>query len=391
MLSQLDKTMQNFNVDAIVVYTEDGAPSPVFRYLTRAPLANGGVYLKVKGKKPIVLVSSNFEVPSFKKESVVKDVRGFVEVAKSDEPMSACIGRVLEELGAKLVAYDPMPVKLYLKLRELGYNISLPDENTDVVTELRLTKDEEELKHITHVGLLAQKVLKNVFEELSKCEIKNNKLCKGSKALTIKDARKLIQIECAKECLENPAGIIFAQGPEGAEPHNHGTDSLPLLANVPTVVDFFPYNNESGYWFDMTRTVVFGKASQEVKEVYNLVLQAQQAAEECMREGTFWYGPFEKACDILEAKGFNTVRKDAKSLSGFIHSLGHGVGVQIHELPRLSKKENVKGKKLASGMVFSNEPGLYLPGKFGVRIEDILVCTKTGVKNLTPFSKELEI
>jgi len=395
MLSKLDKAMKQFGVDAVLVQTMDGMASPLFRYLTRAPLHNGGFYIKVSGQEPIVLAASDFEVPTFRKESVVKNVKGFSEIKSKDKTTLSCLDVVLKDFGLEkwnqIAVYDPFSIELYSKLKKYWLGISPPAQEKDALQQARITKDQKELEYIRQAGEMTQRVLGRALKFFRNCQIKNNKLYRNNKLLTIGDAKTLFNVECINEGLLNSDGLIFSQGAEGAEPHNTGTDSLPVYANTPTIIDFYPFNPKTGYWFDMTRTVVFGKASSEVKKVYELVLQAQQVGEDYAKAGGLCNTPYEKVCNFFESKGHKTARGEPTSLHGFIHGLGHGIGTQVHEPPWLSGKKRAGKSILRANSVFSNEPGLYLPGKFGIRLEDILVCRNGKPVNLATFPKELEL
>ncbi|MGA2239672.1 MAG: M24 family metallopeptidase, partial [Candidatus Bathyarchaeia archaeon] len=148
-----------------------------------------------------------------------------------------------------------------------------------------------------------------------------------------------------------------------------------------------------GYWFDLTRTYVVGKPLPKVKKMFDAVRQVQTRMLDSTREGTQASKMMNLACDLFERRRFKTIRavlrgdKDAMRV-GFIHSLGHGVGLTIGERPQLSLFSD---ETLRRGHVVTVEPGLYEPGLGGVRIEDTVVITKRGIDNLTPLEKELRI
>ena len=167
---------------------------------------------------------------------------------------------------------------------------------------------------------------------------------------------------------------IIAAGPHGAMPHAQLSDQVIGDGDM-IVMDFGCV--WQGYHSDMTRTVAMGKATDEMKTVYDIVRKAQQAALEGLRDGVGEVEGDKIARDIIGNAGYG---------KQFGHGLGHGVGLEIHEEPRLSPL--AKGT-LTEGMVVTVEPGIYLPGKFGVRIEDFVVIKQDGVENLTKAPKEL--
>jgi Xaa-Pro aminopeptidase len=165
---------------------------------------------------------------------------------------------------------------------------------------------------------------------------------------------------------------IVASGVRSALPHGRATEArLPRRGFV--TLDFGVVLD--GYCSDMTRTVHLGRASAAEREVYDAVLEAQQAGVAAMRAGV-------TAGDVDEAA--RSVLRRTKLDQWFTHSTGHGVGLEIHEGPRLAAKQK---QRLESGMVVTIEPGVYMPGRFGVRIEDMVLVTATGGEILTPCTK----
>jgi Xaa-Pro aminopeptidase len=189
-----------------------------------------------------------------------------------------------------------------------------------------------------------------------------------------------------------PEGTIFAVGPSSADPHEMGIASDPIRAGVPIVFDLFPVG-VGGYWFDLTRTYVVGKPPLKVKRMFDTVREAQIRTLDSIKEGTQASKVMNLACDLFERRGFKTIRailggdRNATRV-GFIHSLGHGVGLTIGERPYLSLFSD---DTLRRSQVVTVEPGLYEPGVGGVRIEDTIVITKRGIDNLTTLEKEFRI
>ena len=167
---------------------------------------------------------------------------------------------------------------------------------------------------------------------------------------------------------------IIAAGPHGAMPHAQLSDQVIRDGDM-IVMDFGCIYG--GYHSDMTRTIVAGKATDEMKAVYDIVLKAQQTALDGLRDGIGEVAGDKLARDIIDRAGYG---------KQFGHGLGHGVGLEMHEEPRLAPL--AKGV-IREGMVVTVEPGIYLPGKFGVRIEDFVLVKKDGIENLTKAPKEL--
>ena len=180
------------------------------------------------------------------------------------------------------------------------------------------------------------------------------------------------------------SNTITAHGTQCSQPHNVG--SGPILAGETVVVDIFPRDDETGYWGDMTRTFVKGEPLPVVKRAYDAVLAASEAAEKMIRAGVIAADVHNKAKEIMASAGFKTGKNNDGIPCGFIHGLGHGVGLEIHEAPRVSPANPTPLRK---GHVISNEPGLYHPAWGGIRLEDVLVVTENGVRNFFTMPKDL--
>jgi Xaa-Pro aminopeptidase len=175
-----------------------------------------------------------------------------------------------------------------------------------------------------------------------------------------------------------------APGRLGCDPHDEGHG--PIRAGAPIIVDIFPRAQKNGYFADITRTFVKGRASKKVRAMYDAVYDGQRLALRSIRDGA-------RASDIHGAihalfgeRGFKSGKIDGR-MQGFFHGTGHGLGLEIHEPPRVAGNDAV----LKAGMVVTVEPGLYYWPHGGVRIEDTVLVTKRGLKNLTRFPKVFEI
>ncbi len=186
-------------------------------------------------------------------------------------------------------------------------------------------------------------------------------------------SRELMELRLDEGFDSVGAGLI-ACGPESASPHPQLTDRI--IRNGDSVM-FDIGGTYKGYHADMTRTFAVGRASSEFREAYEIVLQAHLAARQMAREGVPACRMDEAARDVITAAGYGAY---------FTHRLGHGIGLDIHEPPYADAKAALP---LMAGNVLSDEPGIYLPGKFGIRIEDLLVITKDGCQTLNSMPKSL--
>jgi Xaa-Pro aminopeptidase len=178
---------------------------------------------------------------------------------------------------------------------------------------------------------------------------------------------------------------IVAGGKQGCDPHERGYGQL--RANQPVIIDVFPRSQKTGYFGDITRTVVKGKASEGVRRLYHTVAQAQEIVFEELRHGSKGAEVHGKVTGLFERQGYKTGRRKGR-MQGFFHGTGHGLGLEIHELPRISASSR---DVLQSGHVVTVEPGLYYPEMGGVRLEDVALVTPNSPKNLTKFEKVLEV
>lgn len=251
--------------------------------------------------------------------------------------------------------------------------------------ERRGIKEEEEVKEIRATQRTNEKAMRAAIEAIRKSAIRSDKkLFLGGRILTSEFLKELIEIEFVRGGCKSEDDIVSCAA-RTSQPHNSG--SGPLLANQPIIIDIYPRSFRSRYYADMTRTVVKGKASPEIRKMYAAVLQGQKMAIKEARAGIEARWLFDQVKGYFEQQGYMT-RSGSRSPEGFIHNLGHGIGLEIHEPPFLGP---ANAAKLRAGNVVTIEPGLYYPGIGGVRIEDMVLIKKDGCENLTRIPKTLEL
>ncbi len=240
----------------------------------------------------------------------------------------------------------------------------------------RMVKSPEEIACIAKTQKAARAAMKAVGDAIKQARPgKGGLLMLDGKELTSERARKIVRGEIlARNCIDE--GTIIAGGTQAANPHETGHG--PLKTGEWIVCDIFPRNLDTGYWGDMTRTFMNGTPDPERKRMYNAVLKAQKLALSIIRAGIEGSAVHKATSESMVDANFETYTGDDGMGRGFIHSTGHGVGLEIHEMPRLSPS----GGKLEAGMVVSVEPGLYYPELGGVRIEDLVVVEEDGVRIL---------
>jgi Xaa-Pro aminopeptidase len=211
---------------------------------------------------------------------------------------------------------------------------------------------------------------------------RSGRLLHAGRPLTSASLKELIERTLlAAQCVAEDT--IVAVGPQGARPHDAG--SGPLRAGVPVVIDIFPRDKETGYWGDITRTVVRGPAPPAIRRMHRAVLAAQKLALAMIRPGVEVRAVQRAVEEHFRKMGYETSLAPPGRERGFIHGVGHGVGLDIHEAPGLRHESG----RLRAGHVVTVEPGLYYPGIGGVRIEDTVVVTRTGHKILATFPRNL--
>ena len=247
-------------------------------------------------------------------------------------------------------------------------------------------KTGDEAEKLFHSEKAAEKGLLRAREVLGASSVDNDdRIIYQNEVLTSEKLRAEIDCELIR-CGMLPTGTICAGAVQSAQPHNPGSGTL--YANTPIVIDIFPKSLASGYWGDLTRTAVKGKAPDVVKAAHRAVCEAKQSAIAMLAIGAIPAQIHLAAEKILAEHGFFTGRTDAGDF-GFFHSLGHGVGLDIHEAPRLSPRND---SPLRGGEVVTVEPGLYYPEWGGIRQEDLIYLAPDGeVKNLTSLPDTLEI
>ncbi|MCO8267961.1 Xaa-Pro peptidase family protein [Haloferax sp. AB510] len=268
-------------------------------------------------------------------------------------------------------------------LRDEG--VVVEAETDDVLTNIRAVKADEEVEHV-HAAQDANEAAMRAAEGLIRdADVADDgTLTYEGEPLTSERVKEEIEVTLLRHGCALDETIV-ACGADAADPHDRG--SGPLRADEAVIIDIFPRDKETKYNGDMTRTFVKGEPSPEIREWFDLTEEAFEAALDAVEPGATGADVHDAVCDVYEAAGENTLRADPSAETGFIHSTGHGVGLDVHELPSLSPS----GEELRPGHVITIEPGLYDPEIGGVRIEDLVVVTEDGYENLTEYPVELVV
>jgi Xaa-Pro aminopeptidase len=405
LIEDLDKEMQARGIDGIVGFGESTLADPDLTYAVGGALARGGFYFKKMGRPPLLLVDG-VDYGSAKRLGRVKRIETLTQwdyerlqrqYPRRADAWARLVAAVLrkESVRGKVVLFGRNDLGKGLEfagaLRRLGIQVVRP-RSPSILETVRDTKTPGEIANLNAVAWKTSEIVNYVMRSLRNTKEKRGHLQVGKKRATVGLIKSMIASKLASEGLVAPEGTIFAIGPSGADPHNLGTPTAEIRKGRLIVFDIFP-QAASGYWFDLTRTFLLGRAPRKARKMYETVQDAQGEVLDYLRAGVSGDGAIRLACDIIERAGFRTVRlifdgKTRRICSGFTHALGHGVGLSIGESPYLSFTSK---SPLKAGEVVTIEPGIYFPGYGGVRLEDTVLIKSKGIENLTHIDKELEL
>jgi Xaa-Pro aminopeptidase len=386
-LSQLDTFLDETGVDGYLVDADSTDSDQYYLSGFDAPdpfvtLYDGAVHL---------LFARSLEYGRAQREARAETVERDVDYGYGDlvekygpqEARDRVLASFLDAHGVESVAAPPrFPLRTADGLREQGIEVTA--EDSGVVTEIRATKTGEEVEHVREAQRANEAAMRRAEKLVADADVDDGQLVHDGDVLTSERVKEAIEVELLRHGCALDETIV-ACGADAADPHDRG--SGPLEAGEPVIIDIFPQSKATKYHADMTRTFCAGTPDETVREWYDLTAEAKQAALETVEPGVTGAAVHDAVCDVYEAAGVPTLRSDETAETGFIHSTGHGVGLDVHELPRLAPD----GGELRPGQVITVEPGLYDPAVGGVRIEDIVVVTEDGHENLTDYEEALVV
>jgi Xaa-Pro aminopeptidase len=266
----------------------------------------------------------------------------------------------------------------------------------DVISQARKTKDAQEVALIREACRRTEGVIGQTLDFLRTHPAKGDGASRtltrpDGSPLTVGDVKAFLRREEAAAGLEDP-GCIFSIGRDAGVPHSSGAPTDPIRLGQTIVFDIFPRLTGS-YYADITRTWCLGYAPDEVLQAYETVMKVHDTLEHAFDTQRMSYEFQDMACDIFEAAGHRTIRQDLAMTNGYVHSLGHGFGLDVHEPPSMGLKGVRPDEPLEIGTIITNEPGLYYPDKgWGIRVEDDYWCNPEGrFERLTNFDRSLVI
>jgi len=339
-------------------------------------------------KQTKYVVMSDLEIDRAKKQAHADRVLSLSlyqrKLRKRDKPatMIDILDLLFRERGIRsLIVPANFSVLLADQLRAKGFSVQI---KRDPFFAQRETKDGAEVKHITESLRVATLGLEAGIRALKRTKIKRDGYLYLNRARLTSEMLKTFVNTTIMAQGWVPSHTIISSGNQCVDPHHEGTG--PIKAHTSIIFDIFPRSQKTGYFGDLSRTVVRGRASERLKEMYATVQAGQKIGFDQIRDGIDGKDIHQKILALFEARGFHTGRINGR-MQGFFHGTGHGLGLDIHEPPRIAPVEAT----LRTGHVVTVEPGLYYLGVGGVRLEDVIVVTPKGNRNLTDCPQFLEI
>ena len=406
MRSDLDNLMEDRGLDAIVVIAQDGQTSEnhALHYITKHAPVTQALVLKKRGEDAVMLVSS------MERDEAAKS--GLAIETYSDYDYYTLIKEAGNYFEGSLKLYEKFfathnvsgtvgfygqddPGKSFMRLKRLDEmmpHITVTGEvDKSIFDEAFATKDEIELDEIKSVAERTNQVMAETMDFVRGHKAVDGRLVKDDGSpLTIGEVKAYVRQRLMTYQLEESHGMIFAIGRDAGVPHSRGEDDDELELGKSIIFDLFPRQMDGGYFHDMTRTFCLGYAPPEVQRAYDEVMVAFDEAMKALKVGEAASTYQEITCEVLEEFGHPTIRDNPTTTEGYVHSLGHGIGLEIHSRPSLS---SVSKDVLEPGQVFTVEPGVYYPSKgYGVRIEDSVYFDAQGELHvLTTYPKDLVV
>jgi Xaa-Pro aminopeptidase len=401
MRKDIDLIMKERNLDFIIIYGE-AYNNPNMEYFVGSRSISGLYFIKPQYGEPLLISGSMERDEAAKAGYLLKDYNYFnyAEIYKEEPDILKArvkfLHKVCDEMNihGRVAFYGKMDINQHVAALE-----KLADERklelvweiaTTAIDLARVTKSHEETAAIKAVGKKSFVVYRLVREMLINTNIKNNKLIHENQELTIGDVKSFIRLKLAKLDLLEESDTIFSMGKESAVPHNYGTDNIVLEAGQTIIMDMFPRGKKEGYFFDMTRTFCVGYIPDAIGRMYEDLKMVHLQMLNSFEVGVLAKDYQLKTCELFEQLGHPTVKSEPSTIKGFVHALGHGLGLQVHEHPFFGTSPS-NLDKIEIGSVFTVEPGLYYPEQgMGARIEDVVYMDDNGKPvNMTDFPIDL--
>jgi len=394
MKSELDQRMQTNNLEAIMVIG-NGTHNPPMYYLTGGVHVSNATLIKKRGSPPVLFCNSVEREEGLKSGSKiipysVYNQETLLQEAHGDQILATALRykQMLKDLDVhgRIGIYGITDIgsafPIFSRLQNLIPESELVGEPHDNSLFLYVmeTKDDAEIARIRIMGEITTKVVGYVADYLTSRLVRKDEvlLKEDGTPLQIADVKSRIDLWLAELGAENPDGTTFSIGRDAGIPHSIGNPKDFLRLGQTIVFDIYPCEAGGGYFYDLTRTWSLGYATSEAQKLYDEV----KAVHDKVQENLALNAPFKNynrlVCEEFGKLGHQTTMNIPAPLEGYVHSVGHGVGLNIHERP-FSGLTATDDNILKAGVVITNEPGLYYPEKgMGVRIEDTLWVRPDG-------------
>jgi Xaa-Pro aminopeptidase len=346
------------------------------------------IFIEISGERYVVM--NDLELDRAKSQAHVSKVLSYSDYQKRCQPQGTefpTVAQVLVEVFAELkVAKAEVPSSFPLGLADQLRSMNIRIEpKPDPFWPDREFKTKQEIRFISASLRAAELGMEAGIDAVRRTEIrKDGYLYLDGTRFTSEILKQIINGAIMFQGYV-PSHTIAASGNQCVDPHNQG--SGPIRANSPIIMDIFPRSQKTGYFGDITRTVVRGRASDRLKHAYHCVAKGQEIGFRRIRDGANAYDIHFEILNFFNSEGFPTGPINGR-MQGFFHGTGHGLGLDIHEAPSFGLRSR---NTLRNGNIVTVEPGLYYERMGGVRLEDVVVVTRTGCRNLVNIPKVLEL
>ena len=385
MKTDLDALMQARSIDALWI-TGAADHNPAMVYLTGVAHVTGADLIKKRGADPILFYNAMERDEAAKTGLPTRNLDDYPLLKLLEQTggdlLKAVVARyqqLLSDLGlasARIAVYGKVDageaLAVFSALQRAMPDLEIAGElGNTLLMQAMTTKSPSEVDRIRRMGQITVDVVGRVADFLTSHRVRDGVLVTPDGApLIIGDVKSRISLWLAERGAENPEGTIFAIGRDSAVPHSLGAPADPLRLGQTIIFDIYPCEAGGGYFYDFTRTWCLGYAPDEALALYEDVLNVYQQIVGSLQAGTPCQDYQARACQLFEGRGHPTLKSSPGTQVGYVHGLGHGVGLYIHERPFFSLTPG-REDLLPSGAVVTVEPGLYYPERgLGMRLED---------------------
>jgi len=394
MKHELQSLMAREGFDALWV-AGSAKNNPAMVYLTGGGHITGADLIIKRGEEPVLVCGSmeREEAASTGLEVRTYNQYGYRQLLKDhqddlQEALARLSQRILTDLGVvrgRVALYGNMDISqgwgVYQRLDAIMPELTLIGEGPNsILLEARATKEPGEIDRIKKMGSITTEVVAKTAAYLQSRQVNSQEILldPDGSTVTVGKVKSQIRLWLAERGAEAAEGIIFALGRDAGVPHSAGKDADAVCLGKSMIFDLFPREIGGGYFFDFTRTWCLGYAPELEQRIYDHVYSVYQRVLADVQVDTYAPDLQEKTCQYFEDLGHKTIRQDSRLKSGYVHSVGHGLGLAVHERPRFGRGAT-QADRLIPGTVVTIEPGLYYPEEgLGCRLEDTVWVRPDG-------------